>query len=299
MGYDYVLLDGTPLLGLADAQALGQRVDEVLVVSRLDRLSVEDAVDLRDLLERLDLTPLGHVVVGARRGVAYSYATSDLEHALGHDRKRRRRLAPRCRTAGLLALGAFITLLLTLALWAKEPSSKLVVAGGRGTGGRHGSCGLERERRRLSRRGAARDRARRAGAHRRGLPDRDRGRRRVRPPRTNPNARADRRLPRVVPDAERARRDAGRALRPCDQVLVHGRSISPRSGSGWRAGDLAVRVRVVVAGYLTACVFSALLGVGALYGPVPGRATFVYAEHPRACAVQGPELLGHSSSSAR
>jgi non-specific protein-tyrosine kinase len=81
MGYDYVLLDGTPLLGLADAQALAQRVDEVLVVSRLDRLTVEDAVDLRDLLDRLDVTPLGHAVVGARRGVAYSYATGDLEPA--------------------------------------------------------------------------------------------------------------------------------------------------------------------------------------------------------------------------
>ena len=81
MGYDYVLLDGTPLIGLADAQALAQRVDEVLLVSRLDRLTVEDAVDLRDLLERLDLTPLGHAVIGARRGVAYSYATGDLEPA--------------------------------------------------------------------------------------------------------------------------------------------------------------------------------------------------------------------------
>ncbi|MDX6426096.1 MAG: hypothetical protein QOD52_1501, partial [Gaiellaceae bacterium] len=79
MGYDYVLLDGTPLIGLADSQALAQRVDEVLIVSRLDRMTVEDAVDLRDLLERLDVTPLGHAVVGARRGVAYSYASGDLE----------------------------------------------------------------------------------------------------------------------------------------------------------------------------------------------------------------------------
>lgn len=79
MGYDYVLLDGPPLIGLADSQALAQRVDEVLIVSRLDRMTVEDAVDLRDLLERLDVTPLGHAVVGARRGVAYSYASGDLE----------------------------------------------------------------------------------------------------------------------------------------------------------------------------------------------------------------------------
>jgi capsular exopolysaccharide synthesis family protein len=81
LGYDYVLFDGTPLLGLADAQAIAQRVDEVLVVSRLDRLTTEDAVDLRDLLERLDVTPLGHAVIGARRGIAYSYAASELEPA--------------------------------------------------------------------------------------------------------------------------------------------------------------------------------------------------------------------------
>jgi non-specific protein-tyrosine kinase len=81
LGYDYVIFDGTPLIGLADAQALAQRVDEVLIVSRLDRLSVEDAVDLRDLLDRLDVTPLGHAVIGARRGVAYSYAAGELEPA--------------------------------------------------------------------------------------------------------------------------------------------------------------------------------------------------------------------------
>jgi non-specific protein-tyrosine kinase len=81
LGYDYVLLDGTPLLGLADAQALAQRVDEVLIVSRLDRMTVEDAVDLRDLLDRIEVTPLGHVVIGARRGIAYSYAAAELEPA--------------------------------------------------------------------------------------------------------------------------------------------------------------------------------------------------------------------------
>lgn len=81
MGYDYVLLDGTPLIGLADAQALAQRTDEVLIVSRFDRMTLEDAVDLRDLLDRLDVSALGHVVLGARRGVAYSYATGDLEPA--------------------------------------------------------------------------------------------------------------------------------------------------------------------------------------------------------------------------
>lgn len=81
LGYDYVLLDGTPLLGLADAQALAQHVDEVLIVSRLDRLTVEDAVDLRDLLDRLEVTPLGHAVIGVRRSASYAYTAGELEPA--------------------------------------------------------------------------------------------------------------------------------------------------------------------------------------------------------------------------
>jgi len=73
--YAYILIDGTPLLGLADSQSLASRVDDVLLVSRLDRLSIEDIVDLRDLLDRLTVTPLGHVVVGGRRvGSSYYYA---------------------------------------------------------------------------------------------------------------------------------------------------------------------------------------------------------------------------------
>jgi capsular exopolysaccharide synthesis family protein len=81
LDYDYVLVDGTPLLGLADSQALAQRVDDVLVVSRLDRVTIEDTIDLRDLLDRLEVSPLGYVVVGARRSVAYSYTTSEFEPA--------------------------------------------------------------------------------------------------------------------------------------------------------------------------------------------------------------------------
>jgi non-specific protein-tyrosine kinase len=79
LDYEYILVDGTPMLGLADSQALAQRVDDILVVSRLDRLTVEDAIDLRDLFDRLDLQPLGHVVVGTRRGVSYSYAAADVD----------------------------------------------------------------------------------------------------------------------------------------------------------------------------------------------------------------------------
>lgn len=64
--YDYVLLDGPPLIGLVDSQVLAQRVDGVLIVCRPDRQTPETAIALRELLERLDVKPLGVVIVGAR-----------------------------------------------------------------------------------------------------------------------------------------------------------------------------------------------------------------------------------------
>ena len=53
--YDYVLLDGPPLLGLVDSQVLAQRVDGVIIVCRPDRLTSETAIDMRELLERLEV----------------------------------------------------------------------------------------------------------------------------------------------------------------------------------------------------------------------------------------------------
>jgi tyrosine-protein kinase len=81
LDYQYILLDGTPLLGLADSQALAQRVDDVLLVARLDRLNPEDVLEVRDLLDRLGVAPLGHVVIGGRRFGSSYYAepTPELE----------------------------------------------------------------------------------------------------------------------------------------------------------------------------------------------------------------------------
>ena len=70
--YDYVLLDGPPLLGLMDSQVLAQRVDGVLLVCRPDRLTPETALATRELLDRLEVQPLGLVTVGAR-GLSHSY----------------------------------------------------------------------------------------------------------------------------------------------------------------------------------------------------------------------------------
>jgi Mrp family chromosome partitioning ATPase len=64
--YDYVLLDGPPLLGLVDSQVLAQRADGVLIVCRREKMTPENAIALRELLARLDVKPLGIVIVGAR-----------------------------------------------------------------------------------------------------------------------------------------------------------------------------------------------------------------------------------------
>ncbi len=64
--YDYVLLDGPPLLGLVDSQVLAQRVDAVLIVCRPDRHTPETAFALRELLHRLEVDPIGVVIVGSR-----------------------------------------------------------------------------------------------------------------------------------------------------------------------------------------------------------------------------------------
>jgi non-specific protein-tyrosine kinase len=74
MEYQYVIVDGPPLLGIADSHALAQRVDSVIVVSRTDRATLEDLTELRDVIERLEVHTLGVVVVGARRTLTYAYA---------------------------------------------------------------------------------------------------------------------------------------------------------------------------------------------------------------------------------
>jgi Mrp family chromosome partitioning ATPase/capsular polysaccharide biosynthesis protein len=74
LDYSYVVIDGPPLLGIADAHPIAQRADGIVVVSRLDRSTLEDAIEMSDLLDRLDVRPLGLVVVGVRRSLSYAYA---------------------------------------------------------------------------------------------------------------------------------------------------------------------------------------------------------------------------------
>lgn len=64
--YDYVFVDAPPLLGIADAHVLAQEVDDLIVVARLDRLTLDNVADLRDVLDRLEVKALGLVAVGVQ-----------------------------------------------------------------------------------------------------------------------------------------------------------------------------------------------------------------------------------------
>ena len=70
--FDYVLVDGPPLLDLIDGQLLAHWVDGMLVVSRLDRLTPQAAVELHELLEQVDAKALGVVMVGSRGSRPYT-----------------------------------------------------------------------------------------------------------------------------------------------------------------------------------------------------------------------------------
>jgi Mrp family chromosome partitioning ATPase len=71
--YDYVLIDGPPALGVADVQPLVAHADEVILVTRLDRVKVADLVNLGELLGRFGAAPFGLVVIGARVDVSPYY----------------------------------------------------------------------------------------------------------------------------------------------------------------------------------------------------------------------------------
>lgn len=73
LGYAYVVVDAPPLLGIADSQVLARYVDQMLLINRLDRLTLDNVADMRQLLDGLELVPLGVVVIGARGEVSPYY----------------------------------------------------------------------------------------------------------------------------------------------------------------------------------------------------------------------------------
>ncbi len=66
LDYSYILVDAPPVLGISDTQSLARFADSLLWVSRLDRITLDNVMDARDILDRLESRPIGVVVIGAR-----------------------------------------------------------------------------------------------------------------------------------------------------------------------------------------------------------------------------------------
>jgi succinoglycan biosynthesis transport protein ExoP len=84
LDYDHVIVDGPPLLGIADGHILVQRADSILLVAKPERLTVEQVVEVREKLERLNARTLGLVVSGDVTDTdtyGYAYAQSSLQSA--------------------------------------------------------------------------------------------------------------------------------------------------------------------------------------------------------------------------
>jgi capsular polysaccharide biosynthesis protein/Mrp family chromosome partitioning ATPase len=84
LGYDFVLVDAPPLLGISDAQLLAAHCDEILVVTRLRGQSLDTMMDLRSTLERLPIKPIGVVAIGGQiSGSPYYHERPEAEPSNG------------------------------------------------------------------------------------------------------------------------------------------------------------------------------------------------------------------------
>jgi len=66
--YRHVVVEGPPLLGGVDGPLLARHADALLVVCQLDRLTPTDAVELGELLARLEMQVVGLITLGGRGG---------------------------------------------------------------------------------------------------------------------------------------------------------------------------------------------------------------------------------------
>jgi capsular exopolysaccharide synthesis family protein len=71
--WEYVLIDSPPLLAVSDALELARIVDGVMLVTRQGQLSGEEARDVRQLVERLEMNLLGVVMTGTTQLTPYYY----------------------------------------------------------------------------------------------------------------------------------------------------------------------------------------------------------------------------------
>ena len=62
--FTFVVIHAPPLLEPEGCRAWARHVDALLVVSRLEKMSPNDLLELRDQLEQVETVVLGHVVLG-------------------------------------------------------------------------------------------------------------------------------------------------------------------------------------------------------------------------------------------
>ena len=91
--FDYVLLDSPPILLVADTLELAKMADGVIVVVRSSKATADDAHELRNLAQRLDINLVGIIVTDlpVRPGYGYSqYATETVSRGSEATRARKR-----------------------------------------------------------------------------------------------------------------------------------------------------------------------------------------------------------------
>jgi succinoglycan biosynthesis transport protein ExoP len=64
---DYVIVDGPPVLEGSDSLTLAGSVDGLVITSTLGRDTAEDAAEVREVLARAEIGPLGVVMCGAKK----------------------------------------------------------------------------------------------------------------------------------------------------------------------------------------------------------------------------------------
>ncbi|MBA3412236.1 MAG: polysaccharide biosynthesis tyrosine autokinase [Actinobacteria bacterium] len=88
--WEYVLIDSPPLLAVSDALELARIVDGVMLVTRQGQLSGEEARDVRQLVERLEMNLLGLVMTGTTQPTAYYYGHEEPRSTEANARQRTR-----------------------------------------------------------------------------------------------------------------------------------------------------------------------------------------------------------------
>ncbi len=76
LGYDYILVDAPPMVGVAEAQGLARLADRVFLVARPAKLTLDKVVDVEELLARIQANTLGLIVIGGRTDVSLYYGAA-------------------------------------------------------------------------------------------------------------------------------------------------------------------------------------------------------------------------------